>query len=271
MLIIYWGDRMVITNAIFTELTDDELSLYNECKKRTSGLHSAVTIYEYPDKVRYCMEPFPCNFLDHKLLKQPDDLMKLCEEFKNLLENTETGEREILNFIRDSRAYHLIGAVQKRNYNFGHHGTYIFPEFKLGTSYQVDYLILGKNSDGFYFVFVELESPYGKITIADGDEGEVIRKGLNQIDDWDRWIQANFASMAESFEKYKHSHHDLTKEFYKFDKTRINYVVVVGRRSDYNEKLRWKRRNLLENKKIVLMHYDNLYDYAISVIGENTY
>ncbi len=136
--------------------------------------------------------------------RKQQELKIICADFRSLLYDTNTGEREILNFIRDRRAYHLIGSIQKKNYNFGHHGTFIFPELQLGTSHQVDYLMLGKNSDGFHFVFVELESPYGNISIGDGDEGEVIRKGLNQVDDWDRWLEENYGSIAETLGKYRH-------------------------------------------------------------------
>ncbi|KLU65674.1 hypothetical protein DEAC_c23040 [Desulfosporosinus acididurans] len=262
---------MMITDAVFQELTEEELELYEEYKVKSSKIHRAGLIYNYPDKVRFCTELFPGNYLDEKVLKRRDELTEMCNQFLSLLNNTQTGERDILNFIRDRRAYHLIGSIQKKNYNFGHHGTCVFPEFQLGSSYQADYLILGKNSDGYHFVFIELESPYGKISIGSGHEGEVIRKGINQIDDWDRWLDGNFSSLAEIFEKNKHPHFDLPKEFYKFDKTRVEFVVIAGRRKDFNENLRWKKRKLAEDKKIVLMHYDNLYDYAIEAIGANTY
>jgi hypothetical protein len=262
---------MLITNAVFKELTKEELNLYKEYKLRSSGIHEASLLYEYPDKVRYCTELFPGNYLDEKLLAKTEELKAICDDFKELLSDTNTGEREILNFIKERRAYHLIGSIQKKNYNFGHHGTFIFPELQLGTTHQVDYLMIGRNSDGFHFVFVELESPYGKITIGDGDEGEVIRKGLNQVDDWDRWLEVNYASVAEALGKYRHPDYDLPEEFHKLDKTRIKYVVVAGRRNDFNEKLRRKRRKLAEDKKIILMHYDNLLDCAIEAIGGNTY
>jgi hypothetical protein len=262
---------MRITNAVFQELNEKELDLYKECKGRLVGIHRAGIIYEYPDKIRYCLELFPSNYLDHKTLKKEEELSNLCEDFKILFDDTNTKEQDILNFIRDRGAYHIIGSIQKENYNFGHHGTFIFPEFKLGSSYEADYLILGKNSDGFHLVFVELQNPYGKIVISNGDEGEEIRKGLNQVDDWDRWIEGNYSSISEVLERYKHPNLDLPKEFYKLDKTRIKYVVVAGRRSDFSEKLRWKKRKLSESKKIILLHYDNLYDFAVKAIGENTY
>jgi hypothetical protein len=262
---------MLITDVVFEELTEEELKLYKAYKVKSSVMHNAGLVYEYPDRVRYCMELFPGNYLDEKILAKTEELKTICDDFKSLLYDTNTGEREILNFIRDRRAYHLIGSIQKKNYNFGHHGTFIFPELQLGTNHRVDYLMLGRNSDGFHFVFVELESPYGKITIGDGDEGEVIRKGLNQADDWDRWLDENYASIAETLGKYRHPEYDLPEEFYKLDKTRIKYLVVAGRRNDFNKKLRRKRRKLADDKKIILMHYDNLLDCAIEAIGGNTY
>lgn len=34
---------------------------------------------------------------------------------------------------------------------------YLFPEQKLGTDYIVDYMLIGKNSDGYSIVLVEFE------------------------------------------------------------------------------------------------------------------
>lgn len=261
---------MKIIDVAFENLTETERMLYDDCKQRMSGYHSAKVIYEYPDKIRYCLELFPGNYLDNVLLQKTEELKLLCNDFLRLLDDKKTGENEILQFIREKKAYHLIGSILKRNFNFGHHGTFVFPELELGSSHRADFIIIGQNSDGYHFVFVEFESPYGKIKINDGDEGEVIRKGLNQVEDWDRWLDGNFGSFNEVLEKYKHPHIDLPREFYKYDKTRIKYVVVAGRRNDFSDKLRHKKRKLSE-RNIVLMHYDNLYDYAVATIGCNTY
>jgi hypothetical protein len=263
---------MRIQDVTFEGLTEKEKILYDEYQKICdSGRHNAKIHYKYPDRVRYCMELFPGNYLDPLLLKNKVELKKLCNDFLELLNDKNTGEKEILNYINVRKAYHLIGSIQKKNFNFGHQGTYIFPELELGTSHRADFIIIGLNSDGFHFVFVEFESPYGKIKIDDGDEGEVIRKGLNQVEDWDRWLDGNFSSISEVLEKYKHPQKDLPREFYKYDKTRFKYVVVAGRREDFTPKLRWKRRKLSDEKKIFLMHYDNLINYAIEAIGQSTY
>jgi len=40
-----------------------------------------------------------------------------------------------------------------------------------------DYLIVGKNSQGYHFLLIEFENIYNNITISDGDFGTTIRKG----------------------------------------------------------------------------------------------
>ena len=97
-----------------------------------------------------------------------------------LLDNSAT-EREILNFIRDKQAYFIIASILKGfHYRFGHHNAFAFKEFELPPNYLVDYLLVGKNSGGYEFVFIELENATGQITNNDGEFGTTIRKGIKQ-------------------------------------------------------------------------------------------
>lgn len=41
------------------------------------------------------------------------------------------------------------------DYDFGHHEAFIAPEQALGSDYRVDYMLLGRNSIGHHFVFIE--------------------------------------------------------------------------------------------------------------------
>ncbi len=59
---------MLITDAVFEKLTEEELKLYKEYKTKSSGMHHAGLLDEYPDRVRYCTELFPGNYLDEKIL-----------------------------------------------------------------------------------------------------------------------------------------------------------------------------------------------------------
>lgn len=113
---------------------------------------------KYPKAARHYMSLFPNNFLDPIDLKNENHLNELTEDYLKVLEQTNTNERSILNFISKNEAYFIIASLFK-DYNFGHHEAYIFPEFMLGSSYKVDYLLIGKNSGGYEFVFVELEHP----------------------------------------------------------------------------------------------------------------
>ncbi|MEL6441206.1 MAG: Shedu anti-phage system protein SduA domain-containing protein [Cyanobacteria bacterium J06621_8] len=159
----------------------------------------------------------------------------------------------------------------KEYFNFGHHGAYLFREFQLGNSYKVDYLLIGKNSGGWHFVFVELEAVQGRITKEDGSLGEVFRMGLEQVSDWNRWLEAKYSALRETFDKYKKLDSSLPDEFTQLDTTRIHYVVVAGRRKDFKERTYRIRRENQKRSSGLLLHYDNLIDTAENIIGKSTY
>lgn len=135
------------------------------------------------------------------------------------------GERDVLRFINHRPAYHIIAGVFKY-YNFGHHDAYVFPEFALG-KYIADYLLIGKSSGGYEFVFVELEHPNGRTTLKSGHEGEAFRKGTYQIYDWKAEIEAHFSASFVTITKYSNKS-SLPKEFSEYDSSRFHYAVVAG-------------------------------------------
>jgi hypothetical protein len=191
--------------------------------------------HEYPETVRHYLSLFPNNHLDFMLLKGEQKLQKQIQTFARLLDSGSNGEREILNHIQNNKTYFIIGSVLSE-YNFGHHDAYIFPEFMLGTSYRVDYLVIGRSSGEHEYIFIELENSIGRITRKNGDFGDVIKKGLSQVCDWDGWIDANYQNLSESFNSMKNPQKSLPDEFYELDKSRIHYAVVAGRRTHYTEK-----------------------------------
>ena len=109
------------------------------------------------------------------------------------------------------------------------------------------------------------------MTLKDGNFGEVIRKGLNQIKDWKVFIEANYSTISAEFEKHTAPSKLLPKEFTKYDSTRMNYLVIAGRRKDFFDKSYLLRRGTEKNENIKIMHYDNLLDSARELIGRTTY
>lgn len=144
-----------------------------------------------------------------------------------MLNSEDIKERKILNFIKESRNWFIIASLCKKYFDFGHHEIYLFPEFQLGTSYQVDYLIVGKNSGGYEFVFVELEAPDKNITLADGNLGEAFRKGENQVNEWRDWLQAYYSSLRETFDKSRRANAALPDEFVTLGLSRLHFVNLV--------------------------------------------
>lgn len=239
----------------FGEISPIVLHKYHELRPYASYFHKSL---------------FPNNYLSLQDLENKGELKRIENEFKVLLE-TNPNERQILNFINQNRYYNLIASIYHCGFTFGHHDAYLFKEFEFPSTYKADYLLVGKNSHGYHFVFVELENPSGSITNNDGNFGTTIRKGIKQVEDWDKWLEGNFHSLSLIFEKLKSNLIELPKEFRTLDKTRLNYVVVCGRRTDFTEDTYAEKRRLLRTKNIHLLHYDNIIDSYNSFYATNNY
>ena len=259
-------------------LTEEEKQQYEEVtgrkfgEKRVNGFGSVNNFLTYPKAARMCKSLFPNNYLDVTELHDVERLGYANEEFFSLLNNERCTERDILNFIKEKEYYHIIGSIiWGLTINIGNHGAYLFPEFQLGSSYKVDYLLMGKSSGGFEFVFIELDNPYGNITLKDGQLGAEFRDGISQLEDWKRWLPINYSSFGEVMRKYKNSAFDLPEEFNVLDMSRFHYVVVAGRRSDFLDKTYIIKRERKKVDDIDIIHYDNLCDFSNNLIGKKTY
>lgn len=249
-------------------LLKDEIVQREKAKKHLNtkgklGL-SVANLYKYHDmmlKAAYYYESlFPNNYLHTGELQDKKRLISIKNSFEKLL-NAKPSERQILNFIKSKQAYFIIGSIFQGYFDFGHHAAYAFKEFELPPNYIADYLLIGKNSGGYEFIFVELEEANNNITTKDGSFGTTIRKGLKQIDDWNFWLESNFSHLKLLFDKHIGTlDKSMPREFFEFDKTRIHYVVVAGRRSHYNDKTYRLRRKLQKESSTKLLHYDNLLD-----------
>jgi len=216
---------------------------------------------------------FPKNYLDTDDLKDKERLSKLLNGFKALLDTNLVNERGIVKFIKDNQADFLVGSLLKQYYgHFGHHDAYLFPEFKLGDDYAVDYLLAGLGSGGWEFVFIEFEAPKKDITLKDGHFGVAYRKGLKQINDWENWLHANYSALELTYDKKMKEGAILPKEFTKLDTSRLHFVVVAGRRDDFKKTTTYNlRRQTSKKDNIRYLHYDNLVDAAQNIIGQWTY
>jgi hypothetical protein len=204
----------------FKKLTPEDKGIYEKNRKKMTikvGEKSLETLITsdliFTKGIRHYESLFPNNFLDPDDLKDTKRIESLNEKFKELINDTSTKESDVLRFIKKEQAYHIIGSILSDNYEFGHHGTYLFPEFDLASSYKADYLLIGRGSGGHQFLFIEFEEVYGQITTQDGSQGLAIRKGLKQIEDWDVWLDSNYQSLKITYDKHIGEHESMTGDF----------------------------------------------------------
>lgn len=229
-----------------------------------------VPFLKYPKAVRHNMSLFPNNYLDIGDLQEKEKLLEVCEEYQRFLSNRSLNELDFKRFIQDNH-YFFIPASVFTLFSFGHHDAFLFKEFPLGKRYVADYLLIGKSSDGYSFVFVEFEHPCKNVIIKDGELGEAFRKGIKQVTDWKRYLESHFNVIADELKEHSSTNCNLPDEMYTYDSSRMNYVVVAGRRSNFNENAYRIRREYQRNDNIILLHYDNLYDCSLKLIQQGNY
>ncbi len=231
---------------------------------------SVADIMDFPKHLYIYKTAFPNFNLKAYDFDNPA-LKNWTKKFKQLIEERKVKESDVVKFIKENKLYFIIGGILT-NFSFGHHEAYLFPEVPLSNNYVCDYLLIGTSSYGYEFVFVEFESINENITLKNGDLGESIRKGLKQINDWKMWNDSNFISLRTYFKKHlSPDYSSLPTEFIDYDSTRFHYVIVAGKRKHYNDYTRLLQRKLKRNESTLLVHYDNLVDWALQIIESKNY
>lgn len=180
------------------------------------------------------------------------DFTKEAELLREELDRA-TKENDIQSYIKRNKKWFIPLSILK-DYDFGHHFACVVPEYSLGNEYKVDYLLIGKNSIGYHFVFVEFEDvnvEYKNKT--SNSETEKVRKGITQIRDWKRWIDQN----KDYFENSK----GISEFGRNIPSWGFYYCLVVSRREKMNDmanKLRGEIQREISGFKII--SYDRLVD-----------
>ena len=194
---------------------------------------------------------FPNNYLDPVSIRN-ENLEELSENYVAALDAA-SNERDIQHYIRKDKKWYIPGALCKE-YNFGHHSAYLFPEQALGTKYATDYMLLGENSDGYSIVLVEFEDVNCTyLNSTSNSETSSVRKGITQINDWKRWMDQYHEYFLQSIE--------LTYKRIFIPTTRIYYVLVVGRRKMMTAMARDVRsQTMFQTSNLKVITYDRLAD-----------
>lgn len=194
---------------------------------------------------------FPNNYL-HFLKYKKLDFDEEADKYHQVIYESEN-EQQIQQYIKSNRKWYIPGSIFL-DYNFGHHDAYLFPEQKLGNEYAVDYMLIGKSSDGYSVILVEFEkanTPYCRST--DNMETESVRKGLTQIKDWQRWMN--------QFRDYFLKNMGLVQMGIDIPIYRIFYYLVVSRRDFMDEKaLEIRSQAMFDLHNVKIVTFDRLED-----------
>ncbi|WHH58270.1 Shedu anti-phage system protein SduA domain-containing protein [Petroclostridium sp. X23] len=201
---------------------------------------------------------FPNNYL-YYFEPSTMDLETESKCFKDVIYKAQN-ENEIQSYIKTSKKWFIPASIYKE-YNFGHHEAYLFPELSLGSEYAVDYALLGRSSDGYSVVLVEFEKANVPFMLTSSNtEHESVRKGITQIRDWKRWLDDNREYFLKS-SGFRDKGIDVPT-------SRIFYCLVVSRRDLMDRKSADLRSQIcyeMNNTKII--SYDRLVDNIIEDIS----
>lgn len=115
-------------------------------------------------------------------------------------------------------------------------------------------MLLGRNSIAHQIILVEFEYVYVdyKIKLSNA-ESESVRKGLTQIRDWRRWVDANRSYFMRSCGLV-----DISRNIPSWG---INYCLVVGRRSRMDDTANQMRgQSQYDTPGLKIVSYDRLVD-----------
>ena len=260
------GDIMKLQDRDYTKYTNEEEKDAYAAEEKYANQKGLKNNRQYPRfshpnaEVRkfiwHKRSLFPNNYL-HFTEYRNVDFRSEANAYSKIIYSA-SNEHDVQEYIKEDMKWFIPGSIFL-DYNFGHHDAYLFPEQSLGNEYVADYMLLGKNSDGYSIVLVEFEKPNTPYLIASSNsESESVRKGITQIRDWKRWIDQNRDYFMKNI--------GLNKFGIDIPIYRIFYYLVVSRRdymTDIAKEVRSQSMYEMNNLKIVT--FDRLADNVVKL------
>jgi hypothetical protein len=137
----------------------------------------------------------------------------------------------------------------------GGHGRWIIPKQRLGAQHVTDFLIGERDSMGFRWQAVELESPGAKMFTKSGNPSAPLTHAIRQIQDWRMWLAANQNYAARDRGEDGLGLTEIHPD--------IEGLIIMGRRATELDQTRRLRRQMGRDLKIEIHTFDYLLDAFI--------
>ncbi|MBP9727523.1 MAG: DUF4263 domain-containing protein [Gammaproteobacteria bacterium] len=126
-----------------------------------------------------------------------------------------------------------------------------FAEVAFGSKYRCDFCWLNDNSDGPEWILIEVERPNVRLFNQIGDPTAELNHAIEQVKSWDRYFQQHPAEKNRVFGAV----------------SRFRFVLVAGRRGEWNSKHAAKWRSFHNSNSNIEIHstdvfYDALEHYS---------
>ena len=183
--------------------------------------------------------------------------------FKKHLDNAKN-ERDVLIFLNEN--VYLFNRLDHA-WN-GKHGR---ANFRFGSDYVADFIILSAHSASWFIRLIEAQSPTDTIYTKTYEETKGLREARRQIAEWKIWIENNplqfrqaLANVVDVDTPPYCSHASLhqcakTELLDLNTPVEIRYSALIGRRASRDVK---KNQLALQNLDFSIMTYDRLLDWA---------
>jgi hypothetical protein len=139
----------------------------------------------------------------------------------------------------------------------GGHGRWVLPQKRLGSEYVPDFILAERNSAGFEWQFVELQSPQAELFIpSTGRNSAQLDEGLRQIEEWRRWLEDNRPYARNPKAQNGLGLRNISANF--------PGLLLIGREAKLTDSTRERRRQLGGRYNIHIRTYDWLLREAES-------
>lgn len=179
-------------------------------------------------------KPWPEKYVEHRIPSKAN-----CADYARILSQA-NDERPLQDYLAKVPAF--LRQLVPSCADF-----WCFDRPSFGGVHVPDFLLCYRNSRGFNWAYVELESPTKAPLIKSGRPSAKLNEALSQISDWRNWLRDNIS--------YAREHHKL-----KQIDAEAHGIIIIGRRSHIIPAHAIKYRSLSSSITSV-MSYDRLVEF----------
>jgi hypothetical protein len=194
----------------------------------------------------------------------------ISEQFREIAFTENATEQQVHSFLK-KYPYVLIQLVN-RSWNYFQ----LFSEFRMGSDFRADFLVLSADSGMWHARFIELEGPHDRVYTKERLPTRKLNWAIRQTDDWRRFANEYRQALAHELAKLvrtrnSHAQNKLMGKGVKADvelehpQTYIEfyYHVVIGNSESFSDEERTAHARYSHSDNV--MTYDRLWKTMVEL------